>query len=92
MWAERCVGSIPGHSAFHQDHVVAPDLVFEAYLVLCTVGDPLLTPALDAGEVGLGEIEGHPGRLSVDIGSSGAGTSSGFRSWPDPSRAPKPAD
>jgi hypothetical protein len=30
--------------------------------------DPLLTPALDAGEVGLGEINGHPARLLVDIG------------------------
>jgi len=41
LWAKRCVGGIPGHSAFHQDHVVAADLVFEAYLVLCTLGDPL---------------------------------------------------
>ena len=36
--------------------------------MLCILGDPLLAPALDAGEVGLGEIDGHPGRLSVDIG------------------------
>jgi hypothetical protein len=36
--------------------------------MLCTLGDALLTPALDAGEIGLGEIEGHPGRLSIDIG------------------------
>ena len=36
--------------------------------MLCTLGDPLLAPALDAGEVGLREIDGHPGRLSVDIG------------------------
>jgi hypothetical protein len=26
--AERCVGGVPGHPAFHQDHVVAADLVF----------------------------------------------------------------
>jgi SAM-dependent methyltransferase len=36
--------------------------------MLCILGDPLLAPALDAGEVGLGEIDGHPGRLPVDIG------------------------
>jgi hypothetical protein len=32
------------------------------------LGDPLLTPALNASQVGLGQIDGHAGRLSVDIG------------------------
>jgi hypothetical protein len=36
--------------------------------MLCTHGDPLLTPALNAGKIGLGEIKGHPGRLSINIG------------------------
>jgi hypothetical protein len=35
--------------------------------MLCMLRDPLLTPELDAGEVGLGEINGHPARLVVDI-------------------------
>jgi len=35
------------------------DLVFEPYLVLCMLGDPLLTPALDQDEIGCGEIEGY---------------------------------
>ena len=66
--AERCVGGIPRHSAFHQGHVVTADLVFEAYLMLGTLGDPLLTPALDASEIGLRKIKSHPGSLSIDIG------------------------
>jgi hypothetical protein len=66
--AELCVGGIPGHPAFHQDHVLATDLVLQAYLMLCTLRDPLLTPAMDAGEVDIGKINGHPARLSVDIG------------------------
>lgn len=36
--------------------------------MLCIFGNPLLAPALDAGEVGFGEIDGHLGRLSIDIG------------------------
>jgi hypothetical protein len=40
--------------------------------VLCMLRDPLLTPALDAGEIGLGKINGHPARLSVDIGQVSA--------------------
>lgn len=64
---ELCIGGIPRHPAFHQDHVVATDLVFQAYLMLCMLRDPLLTPELDAGEVGLGEINSHPARLVVDI-------------------------
>lgn len=40
--------------------------------MLGMLGDPLLTPALDASEVGLGEIDGHAGRLSVDIGEVAA--------------------
>jgi hypothetical protein len=36
------------------------------------LGDPLLTPVLDTNEVGLGEINGHTGRLSVDIGEIAA--------------------
>lgn len=67
MRAEWCVGGIPRHSAFHQDHVVTADVVFEAYLMLGTLGDALLTPALDAGEIGLGEIKSHPGSLSIGI-------------------------
>jgi hypothetical protein len=35
--------------------------------MLGMLGDPLLTPALDASEVGLGEVDSHAGRLSVDI-------------------------
>lgn len=80
--AELGVGGVPGHPAFHQDHVVATDLVLHAYLMLCMLRDLLLTPALDAGEVGLGKINSHLGRLSVDIGEvAGAGTSSGLWSW-----------
>jgi hypothetical protein len=56
--AERCVGGIPGHPTFHQDHVVATNLMLQAYLMLCTLRDPLLTPALNAREVGRGEING----------------------------------
>lgn len=66
--AERCVGGVPGHPAFHHDHVVTADFVLQAYLVQCMIGDLLHAPALDADEVGFGEINGHPGRLSVDIG------------------------
>ena len=66
--AERCVGGVPGHPAFHQDHVVATDLVLQAYLMLCMLRDPLPTPAMDAGEVDIREINGHPARLSVNIG------------------------
>ena len=51
---ELCVRGVPGHPAFHQDHVGATDLVLQAYLMLCMLRDPLLTPALDAGEIGLG--------------------------------------
>jgi hypothetical protein len=65
---ELYVGGIPEHPVFRQDPVVATDLVLQAYLMLCTLGDPLLAPALDAGEGGLGEIDGHPGRLSAGIG------------------------
>jgi hypothetical protein len=36
--------------------------------MLGVLGDPLLTPALDASEVDLGKINGHPSRLSVDVG------------------------
>ena len=54
MRAKRCVGGIPRYPAFHQDHVAAADVVFEAYLMLSTLGDALLTPALDAGKIGLG--------------------------------------
>ena len=68
MRAELCVGGVPWHPAFHQDHVVATDLVLQAYLMLCMLRDPLPTPAMDAGQVGIGEINGHPARLSVDIG------------------------
>jgi hypothetical protein len=46
---------------------VTADVVFEAYLMLGTLGDALLTPALDAGEIGLGEIKSHPGSLSIGI-------------------------
>ena len=52
--AKRCVGGIARYPAFHQDHVAAADVVFEAYLMLSTLGDALLTPALDAGKIGLG--------------------------------------
>jgi len=47
---------------------LATDLALQAYLMLCTLRDPLLTPAMDAGEVDIGKINGHPARLSVDIG------------------------
>ena len=65
MRAELCVRGIPGHPAFDQDHVVATDLVLQAYLMLCMLRDPLLTPAMDAAEVDMGEINGHPARLSA---------------------------
>jgi hypothetical protein len=59
---------IPRHSAFHRGHVVTADVVFEAYLMLGTLGDALLTPALDAGKIGVRKITSHPCSLSIDIG------------------------
>ena len=47
----------------HDGHGAAMGLVFQADLMPGVGGDPLLAPALDAGEVGFWEIHSHGGQV-----------------------------